>query len=132
MDLTLVAVALIGGLLGFLVGDRRRAPNPDTTDSSPSPIAHIAVDSGMVWIGDPVTKVVPERDAGWQPFVEKALALGFAEEGIAAFESAQASGSLGVAVNTGGIDGVFPVFVRRGEDGLIAEVRVVFDEGVTE
>jgi len=89
-------------------------------------VAEIAVDSGMVWLGDPVYSITPAADQ-WKEFVEKAIGLGFSEHGVAAFDSADAIGSLGLAVQTGGSDGAFPVYVRRDDDGLVMEVRIVFD-----
>jgi hypothetical protein len=56
------------------------------------------------------------------------MSLGLTAKGFATFDDPRAIGSLGLAVNSGGTDGVFPVYIRRDADGLIAEVRILFGE----
>jgi hypothetical protein len=117
MDLTPLAVALIASFLGYLLADRKRIAPPQPAVKPETPIATIAVDSGMVWIGDPAMRVVPAGESGWRRFADKAIALGYEDQGIARFDTDAAAGSLGVAIHSGGSDGVFPVFVRRDGTG---------------
>ena len=110
-----------------LRSDNARSDPPEAWE----PIGEIAVDSGMVWIGDPVYGLVPsskEAATDWQPFVDKAIEAGFTENGYAPYERRENTGSLGLAIQAGGSTGIFPVAVRRDpETGLVVELRIGFE-----
>jgi hypothetical protein len=100
----------------------------------------VAVDSGTIWLGDPCyvlhrEPTPPDLGKDWQDFSrrtfereEKAGTPGVAQFQRHHSEEGYCQGweALGVTVSTGYGDGVYPVEVRRSEDGRIAEVRIVF------
>jgi hypothetical protein len=94
-------------------------------------VAGIAVDSGIVWLGDPVYGLTPsakEAPTEWKPFIAKAQSLGLKERVFAEFERSERFGCLRLLVEAGGSSGVFPVEVRRDPStGLIVELRVLFE-----
>src|SRR5258708_26272929 len=93
-------------------------------------IGELPVDSATLFLGDPVYGLVPdEKNAkdDWKPFIQKAISLGLISQGFAKFDDPRALGTLGLAVSSGGSDGVFPVYIRRSPDGLVADVSVLFD-----
>lgn len=67
-------------------------------------VGSVAVDTGMVWIGDPLSHV----PKGVTP------------------NGGAAEIDLGALISSGYGDGLYPVFVRRLQDGTIAEARVFF------
>lgn len=96
----------------------------------------INVDAGCVMVGDPC--YTQGRDASsavgtWQEFLERTWPESFgaaAEHGphVQLSDVAPAIGEagVGVVVSAGYGDGQYPVFVRRNEEGRVAELRVVF------
>jgi hypothetical protein len=96
----------------------------------------ISVDAGCVMVGDPC--YTQGRDATsavetWQEFLERTWPESFgaaAEHGphTAMSDVAQAIGGsgVGIVVSSGYGDGQYPVFVRRNDEGRVAELRVVF------
>jgi hypothetical protein len=92
-------------------------------------IADLAVDAGVVWIGDPCYTMTPDTPYAvantWQDFVARMFER--KQNRVARWTEDQV-GDIGVAVESGVGDGVYPVFVRRlPETGQVGEVRVVFD-----
>ena len=90
----------------------------------------IGVDAGLCWLGDPCYCVTPDADnhptQTWIEFCDK---LGKIEQkGVAQWNYKLGHVGLGVSVSTGYGDGNYPVFVRRNDEGRIAEVKVVFIE----
>jgi hypothetical protein len=85
------------------------------------------VDSGMIWIGDPSYCVTPDADehpaASWAEFCGQTDGMEAAKQ----FHFARGHAGLGVCVRSGHGDGLYPVYVRRGADGCVMEVRIVFD-----
>ncbi len=85
----------------------------------------IGVDAGLCWIGDPC--YIMGKDAtgqpteSWNEFCDLLADKKHYSNGTSTHDS-------GVCVSTGYGDGEYPVFVRRNEDGRIAEVVVKFDE----
>ena len=89
-------------------------------------IGEIGVDAGLCWLGDPCyilhTETSP-KDIGkdWSAFCDKV-----SDKDNEQFNFDLGHAGLGVAVSTGYGDGCYPVFVRRNNEGRIAEVKVVF------
>jgi hypothetical protein len=98
----------------------------------------VAVDAGMLWIGDPCyvffRPAPADFGANWKGFVQRVFererngSMGVAqfrrhprEEGYVADWDA-----LGCTVATGFGDGVYTLEVRRHETGRIAELRIKF------
>lgn len=89
-------------------------------------VGEIGVDAGLCWIGDPcyiLHRATPPLEIGtdWLDFCKR---VGF--EGATQFNYDLGHAGLGVVVDTGYGDGVYPVYVKRNAEGRIAEVRVVF------
>lgn len=93
-------------------------------------VGTIGVDAGLCWLGDPCyilhTKHSP-KDIGknWGEFCSK-LHEGTTRKDYHQFDYDIGHAGLGVAVQTGWGDGSYPVLVKRGPEGRIAEVKVVF------
>src|SRR5438067_591497 len=99
-------------------------------DSEWEQIAAIGVDAGVVWLGDPCYTMTPDTRYAiantWDAFVQ-ALITRMGNSDIARFEKQDGWGDVGVAVQSGFGDGVYPVFVRRdASSGRIAALRVEF------
>ncbi len=95
-------------------------------------IGVIGVDAGMCWVGDPCYCVTPDSAHHpadtWADFCKRLVESGHDERGFTAFPYARGHEGLGVAVNTGYGDGVYPVQIRRNSEGRIAELRVLFTD----
>jgi len=86
-----------------------------------------AVDSGCMWVGDPCYifhTEEPVKDIGknWGSFCRI-----IEDQDMRQFNFNLGHPGLGVLVSHFGGDGVYPVEVLRGEDGLVKGVRVMFD-----
>jgi len=96
-------------------------------------VGHIGVDAGLCWIGDPCYCVTPDVDEHpantWDEFCNKLQKI--EKRGVAQWNYKLGHRGLGVSVSTGYGDGVYPVYIKRGDEGRIAEVKVMFmnDEG---
>lgn len=93
-------------------------------------VGEIGVDAGIVWLGDPCyilhksKKDLPASiGKDWSDFCNK---LGSAD--TKSFPYAMGHEGLGVVVSSGYGDGTYPVEIRRNSDGVIREVRIVFDQ----
>ena len=87
----------------------------------------IGVDAGLCWIGDPC--YIASKDASnvfesWQDFCNQ---TDFNSE-TQQWNYPAGHAGLGVSVSSGHGDGVYEVFVRKTDDGLIKEAKVVFIE----
>ena len=92
-------------------------------------IGNIAVDAGLVWVGDPCYCVTPDCDEHpaqtWSEFCDmlnvkdKYYNLAF-KNGIE---------GLGVCVNTLHGDGFYPVYADVDDEGRIKSITVSFDRG---
>jgi Protein of unknown function (DUF4241) len=92
-------------------------------------IAAVGVDSGIIWVGDPSYTMTPDTPfaiaGNWQEFVERTFEH---QQNRVARWTKPEWGDIGVAVETGDGDGVYPVYVRRrAETGQIVELRVSFE-----
>ena len=92
-------------------------------------VAEIGVDAGLVWVGDPCYTMTPDTPhavaPNWDEFVPQVFQR--MSNRVARFTKEDDWGDIGVVVESGIGDGVYPVLVRRDErSGRIAEVRVVF------
>ena len=96
-------------------------------------VGEIGVDAGLCWIGDPCYIIHPDslpEDIGkdWDEFCNRL----FEREskvnhgGASQWNYDKGHSGLGVTVSTGYGDGMYPVQVRRNNEGRVAEVRVVF------
>lgn len=87
-------------------------------------VGEISVDAGMVIVGDPCYFATPDADQHpaetWEEFCE--LTAG---SDATQLHHKLGHAGLGVVVRISG-DGVYPVEVRRNEEGRIAEMRVRF------
>ena len=95
----------------------------------------IGVDAGLCWIGDPCYVISDHCDAfdnrDWGTFLKilsknETVADAKGLQGTAQFKYSKGHDGLGVCVSTGYGDGVYDVFVKHGNDGRVAEVKVVF------
>lgn len=103
-------------------------------------VGKVAVDAGMLWIGDPCyilfRETPPDLGGNWKELVRRIFAReqDSAHPGVAQFKRDPSEeghdpnfDALGVTVATGFGDGVYDVEARYdAETGRIAEVRVVF------
>jgi hypothetical protein len=85
-------------------------------------VGEIGVDAGLCWVGDPCYCVTPDCTSHpaktWGEFCKKIKARD-CDRGFKQWDS-------GVSVSSGYGDGEYPVYIKRNDDGLIAEVKVVF------
>jgi hypothetical protein len=96
-------------------------------------IGHAAVDAGMIMICDPCYFIKDKneepyggRGKTWYEFLDK---YDFAQQPEQMFfDEKKTHPGLGVVIGTPHGDGVFPVFVKRGSDGLISEMKICFDD----
>lgn len=94
-------------------------------------VGTIGVDAGLCWIGDPCyilhkgKKFPKALGASWPEFCRKL------DGDHTQFNYDIGHAGLGVVVSTGYGDGEYPVYVRRDDEGSIAEVKVVFIEKET-
>ena len=83
-------------------------------------VGNVGVDSGLIWVGDPCYIMPDNADlnpgADWYEFCDKLDNTVPSQEWNA-----------GISIQHFGGDGSYPVFIRRGRDGLVAEVKIVFD-----
>ncbi len=96
----------------------------------------IGVDAGLCWLGDPC--YIMGQDASehpvktWDEFCNKLWKKEEETEntekrGTVQWDYKLGHAGLGVTVQTGWGDGLYPVYIRRNREGRIAEVKVVFD-----
>jgi len=93
-------------------------------------VGYVAVDSGHLWISDPGyvlhTSDRPQAlGADWDEFAEKLIAA----DGAVPFHFNDGRPGLGVAVESGLGDGVYPVEVHRSADGTITMLTITFLSG---
>lgn len=88
-------------------------------------VGEINVDAGLCWIGDPCYCVTPDAKSHpaktWDEFCDR-----LEDSGVTQWDFYPGSTGLGVSVESGYGDGLYPVEVRRAEDGKVAEVRIRF------
>ena len=105
-------------------------------------VGRIGVDAGLCWVGDPcyiLHKDNPPSDEydhdakpkeigkDWREFCNILWKKEEKGDGqTAQFNYDMGHAGLGVAVQTGYGDGSYPVYVKYGPEGRVAEVRVVF------
>ena len=87
----------------------------------------IGVDAGLCWIGD--SCYVVSKDAShvfetWDQFCDQLFKDEI--EGVKQWNYTKGHPGLGVSVSTGYGDGCYPVYVKRNQEGRIAEAKVVF------
>ena len=102
-----------------------------TTKQTWVEIGTIGVDAGLCWIGDPCYVVAKDCSNVWEKWHDFCddLRKGYPPNQappIKQFNYALGHAGLGVCVNTGYGDGSYPVYARFGDEGRVAEVRVVF------
>lgn len=92
-------------------------------------IGEIGVDAGLCWVGDPcyilhkTKKELPTTlGKDWGGFCDKLDHSG----GYTQFNYSAGHPGLGVVVSTGYGDGVYPVYIKYGNDGRVAGVYVDF------
>lgn len=91
----------------------------------------VGVDAGLCWIGDPGYVVTPDADEHpaktWNEFVtDLQNNQSYLQTGVRQYNYKMGHPGLGVCIGGFGGDGTFNVFVRRDDDGRIAEAKVVF------
>jgi len=99
------------------------------SDAEWEQVAEIGVDAGMVWVGDPCYTMTPDTPfaiaENWHDFVARVFER--KRDRVARWTKPE-WGDIGVVVEAGRGDGVYPVFVRRDpKTGHIVELRVVFE-----
>ena len=85
----------------------------------------IGIDAGMCWIGDPCYVLANDSSHRFKMPWTKFCDL-LDDEDTQQWNYKLGHPGLGVTVHTGCGDGEYPVFVKRDENGSIAEVKVVF------
>ncbi len=85
-------------------------------------VGYVGVDSGMIWVGDPCY-IMPDSSAinpgaDWNEFCNK----------INDAVPTQNWDEIGISIHQFGGDGSYPVFIRRGKDGLVSDVRISFSQ----
>ena len=93
-------------------------------------VGRCGVDAGLIIIGDPCYFAVPDADhhpaKTWDEFCDRCVP---AENEISkqlCFE--RGYDGLGVVISGFGGDGIYPVFVRRNEEGMVVEAKIAFEE----
>jgi hypothetical protein len=87
----------------------------------------IGIDAGLCWIGDPcyLTADSSENPAKtWEEFCKKLPNKAMSKQ----WNYKMGHPGLGVSVSTGYGDGEYNVYVKKNDEGRIAEVKVVFIE----
>ena len=87
-------------------------------------VGTIGIDAGLCMIGDPCYTIDGAKTPEWNEFLDKELD----------FQNEQATQTYkdvyvlarGIVTGTGFGDGEYPVYVRRGPEGRVAAVKVVF------
>jgi hypothetical protein len=101
-------------------------------------VGEIGVDAGLCWVGDPC--YILHKKKGEAPNTLGKDWYGFCNElhermnnQVASFPYGKndSRDGLGVVVRTGHGDGCYPVYVKY-RDGIVAEVKVVFDSPYSE
>lgn len=93
----------------------------------------IGVDAGLCWIGDPCYVIHKETDEHFETWDAFLCALNMdgalntdEEKQRTQFNYKLGHPGLGVCVGGFGGDGTYPVYIKKGKDGLVKEVKVVF------
>ncbi len=89
---------------------------------------YVGVDAGLVMVGDPCYQLLdspsgPHPIHNWPAFCAHHHNSG---KGVTDLNDHWPNGHVGVVVNSGLGDGLYPVDIRRDEQGNIAELRVKF------
>lgn len=96
-------------------------------------VGEIGVDAGLCWVGDPCYvlhkeggKIPKDLGTSWTEFCHRLD--GDDDAALIARQFIYDAGhpGLGVCVETGYGDGVYPVLVRLNDEGRVAELRVIF------
>lgn len=91
-------------------------------------VGEIGVDAGLVWVGDPCYCVTPDANnhpaKTWSEFCD--LYKGHADQIAKQFNYSAGHEGLGVTVQSGYGDGIYPVLIRKNAEGRVMEVKVVF------
>lgn len=88
----------------------------------------VGVDAGLMWLGDPC--YIMGKDANehpvetWAEFCEKIENLTDAQQ----FNYKMGHAGLGVCISGFGGDGTYPVLIKKNADGLVTEVKIIFNE----
>ena len=90
-------------------------------------VGTFGVDAGLCWIGDPCYVMgddASSRVTDWMGFCENLSSSGHDKNG----HSTPLGDGTGIAISTGYGDGCYPVFIKRSDEGRVAEVKIVFIE----
>ena len=88
-------------------------------------IGKVGVDSGTMYLGDPCYISNDKRlhsDEGWQDFCKEVLTA----SGKFDLGHTQIGKGTAVVTETGYGDGVYPVYITRGDEGRVKSLTVVF------
>lgn len=97
-------------------------------------VGEVGVDAGLLWLGDPCYFL--DTRGGAVTFVEQTIGARYSDDELYGKfcdalgneqPTVKSFGPAGAAISTGYGDGVYPVEIRRGDDGRVMEVRVRFD-----
>ena len=93
-------------------------------------VGNISVDAGLVMVGDPCYHADGKRPEAfcedWMKFCDKIFATDFDVNGHLQLNHDMGHEGLGVLVSSGYGDGVYPVFVKKDEDGTVTALKVEF------
>lgn len=81
-------------------------------------IGYITVDAGIVYLGDPCYQREDSDFSDWDKFCDRIND----KTGVTKLDDA----GKGIVVSSGYGDGVYPVFIKRDEFGIITELIVKF------
>ena len=93
-------------------------------------VGNIDVDAGLCWLGDPCY-IIGAKDLdypylAWDDFCKELFKHD--EDGVCKWKHDKGSFGKGVSVQTGYGDGTYPVYIKKNKEGIIVEVKVVFDD----
>jgi hypothetical protein len=89
-------------------------------------VGHVDVDAGLIQIGDPCyTSNGRNHTEDWSKFCDELFSK--EERGILKVNHDLGHEGKAIVVGDFGGDGSYPVYVKRNNNGLITEIKVVFD-----
>jgi len=96
-------------------------------------VGTVGVDAGLIIVGDPCYFATPDATEHiaktWGDFCDFLFVLDkeFDKNGYKQLNYGAGHPGLGVVVSTGYGDGVYPVFIKKNEEGRVVRLMVKFD-----
>lgn len=92
-------------------------------------VGTVGVDAGLIWVGDPCYVLGEDASHGvkkWSEFCDILDKNGYFDSSVRFTEPL--GSDVGLAIESGYGDGVYPVFVTYNFEGRVAKVEVIFDD----